>query len=134
MVLLFYFYQRKLLCISYYKIIICVCGVEVAVLQHVRAQNFTERDSFLYKIEWYIFLIAKAEEMQQNKRKYNVESTDIVFMGGKMKQHIFLASPHMSEEGYEQAYIREAFETNWIDRCSQPFPALASFGLLFRTL
>lgn len=35
-------------------------------------------------------------------------------MGGKMKQHIFLASPHMSEEGYEQDYIREAFETNWI--------------------
>ena len=43
-----------------------------------------------------------------------MESTDIVFMGGKMKQHIFLASPHMSEEGYEQDYIREAFETNWI--------------------
>lgn len=31
-----------------------------------------------------------------------------------MKQHIFLASPHMSEEGYEQGYIKEAFDTNWI--------------------
>ena len=31
-----------------------------------------------------------------------------------MKQHIFLASPHMSEEGYEQQYIKEAFDTNWI--------------------
>lgn len=31
-----------------------------------------------------------------------------------MKQHIFLASPHMSEEGYEQTYIKEAFDTNWI--------------------
>lgn len=31
-----------------------------------------------------------------------------------MKEHIFLASPHMSEEGYEQEYIREAFDTNWI--------------------
>lgn len=31
-----------------------------------------------------------------------------------MKQHIFLSSPHMSEEGYEQEYIREAFDTNWI--------------------
>lgn len=31
-----------------------------------------------------------------------------------MKQHIYLASPHMSEEGFEQDYIREAFETNWI--------------------
>ena len=30
------------------------------------------------------------------------------------KQHIYLASPHMSEEGYEQAYIKEAFDTNWI--------------------
>ena len=28
--------------------------------------------------------------------------------------HIFLASPHMSEEGYEQAYVKEAFDTNWI--------------------
>ena len=31
-----------------------------------------------------------------------------------MKQHIFLASPHMSEEGYEKEYIKEAFDTNWI--------------------
>ena len=31
-----------------------------------------------------------------------------------MKQHIFLSSPHMSEEGYEQVYIKEAFDTNWI--------------------
>ena len=27
---------------------------------------------------------------------------------------IFLASPHMSEELYEQYYIKEAFDTNWI--------------------
>lgn len=31
-----------------------------------------------------------------------------------MKQHIFLSSPHMSEEGYEQRYMKEAFDTNWI--------------------
>lgn len=31
-----------------------------------------------------------------------------------MKQHIFLASPHMSDEGYEQEFIKEAFDTNWI--------------------
>lgn len=30
------------------------------------------------------------------------------------KHHIFLASPHMSSEGYEQEYIKEAFDTNWI--------------------
>ena len=30
------------------------------------------------------------------------------------KKRIFLASPHMSDEGYEQAYIKEAFDTNWI--------------------
>lgn len=34
--------------------------------------------------------------------------------GGKMKQHIFLASPHMSKEGYEKEFIKEAFDTNWI--------------------
>ena len=28
--------------------------------------------------------------------------------------HIFLSSPHMSGEGFEQEYIREAFATNWI--------------------
>ncbi|SCJ97266.1 UDP-4-amino-4-deoxy-L-arabinose--oxoglutarate aminotransferase [uncultured Eubacterium sp.] len=31
-----------------------------------------------------------------------------------MKDRIFLASPHMSEEGYEKSYIKEAFDTNWI--------------------
>lgn len=29
-------------------------------------------------------------------------------------EKILLASPHMSDEGYEQAYIKEAFDTNWI--------------------
>ena len=29
-------------------------------------------------------------------------------------ERIFLASPHMSDEGYEQQYIKEAFDTNWI--------------------
>lgn len=27
---------------------------------------------------------------------------------------IYLSSPHMSEEGYEMEYIKEAFDTNWI--------------------
>jgi len=27
---------------------------------------------------------------------------------------IYLSSPHMSDEGYEQEYIKEAFDTNWI--------------------
>ncbi len=30
------------------------------------------------------------------------------------RKRINLASPHMSEEGYEMEYIREAFATNWI--------------------
>ncbi len=30
------------------------------------------------------------------------------------KKRIFLASPHMSAEGYEMDYIKEAFDTNWI--------------------
>lgn len=34
--------------------------------------------------------------------------------GIKMKKRIFLSSPHMSEEGYEQQYVKEAFDTNWI--------------------
>lgn len=31
-----------------------------------------------------------------------------------MADKIWLASPHMSDEGYEMAYINEAFDTNWI--------------------
>lgn len=31
-----------------------------------------------------------------------------------MGERIFLSSPHMSDEGYENHYIKEAFDTNWI--------------------
>ena len=30
------------------------------------------------------------------------------------KKKIWLASPHMSKEGYEQQYVQEAFDTNWV--------------------
>ena len=31
-----------------------------------------------------------------------------------MNKKIYLSSPHMSEEGYEEKYVKEAFDTNWI--------------------
>lgn len=31
-----------------------------------------------------------------------------------MTDKIWLSSPHMSDEGYEMEYIKEAFDTNWI--------------------
>jgi dTDP-4-amino-4,6-dideoxygalactose transaminase len=31
-----------------------------------------------------------------------------------MTDRIYLSSPHMSDEGYEKQYIKEAFDTNWI--------------------
>ncbi len=31
-----------------------------------------------------------------------------------MAEKIWLSSPHMSDEGYEQEYLKEAFDTNWI--------------------
>lgn len=31
-----------------------------------------------------------------------------------MSKNIFLASPHMSDEGFELAYVNEAFQTNWV--------------------
>jgi len=31
-----------------------------------------------------------------------------------MSKKIYLSSPHMSDEGYEMEYIKEAFESNWI--------------------
>ena len=32
----------------------------------------------------------------------------------KSNKKIYLSSPHMSDEGYEMEYIKEAFDTNWI--------------------
>nr|WP_246596258.1 aminotransferase class I/II-fold pyridoxal phosphate-dependent enzyme [Bacillus alkalicola] len=32
----------------------------------------------------------------------------------KVSERIFLSSPHMSDEGYEMEYVKEAFDTNWI--------------------
>src|SRR5690606_23924370 len=32
----------------------------------------------------------------------------------RVKERIFLSSPHMSDEGYEMQYVQEAFDTNWI--------------------
>lgn len=31
-----------------------------------------------------------------------------------MSKRILLASPHMSDEGFEQEYVKEAFDTNWV--------------------
>ena len=31
-----------------------------------------------------------------------------------MNKRIFLASPHMSDEGFEKEFVKEAFDTNWI--------------------
>ncbi|QSX05275.1 aminotransferase class I/II-fold pyridoxal phosphate-dependent enzyme [Sedimentibacter sp. zth1] len=31
-----------------------------------------------------------------------------------MAEKIWLASPHMSDEGYEMEYVKQAFDTNWI--------------------
>ena len=31
-----------------------------------------------------------------------------------MGKRIYLSSPHMSDEGYEMQYVKEAFDTNWI--------------------
>lgn len=31
-----------------------------------------------------------------------------------MKEKIYLASPHMSDEGYEREFVENAFDTNWI--------------------
>ena len=47
-----------------------------------------------------------------------------------MAKRIYLSSPHMSDEGYEMKYVKEAFDTNWIaplgenvDRFEEEFAA-----------
>ena len=41
---------------------------------------------------------------------YNFEKKGGLFMN----KRIYLSSPHMSDEGYEQSYVKEAFDTNWV--------------------
>lgn len=36
------------------------------------------------------------------------------YKGDTLMNRIFLASPHMSEQRYEQEFVQEAFDTNWI--------------------
>ena len=42
-----------------------------------------------------------------------------------MNKKIYLASPHMSDEGYEQEYVKEAFDTNWIAPLGLSFPTIS---------
>lgn len=46
------------------------------------------------------------DPVERVRKKYNIKQPG--------EQRIFLSSPHMSDEGYEMEYIREAFDTNWI--------------------
>src|SRR5690554_1662837 len=43
--------------------------------------------------------------------KGNTNMTNNTF---ENKNKIYLASPHMSDEGYEMQYVQEAFDTNWV--------------------
>lgn len=60
-----------------------------------------------------------ADEKGKNEihKKYAINCR-IAFKQGKevlaMAKRIYLSSPHMSDEGYEMEYIKEAFATNWI--------------------
>lgn len=51
-------------------------------------------------------------------RLHNVIDSTVGNIGvkgiGTMAEKIWLASPHMSAEGYEMEYIKQAFDTNWI--------------------
>lgn len=44
----------------------------------------------------------------------------------EQKKRIYLASPHMSEAGYEQMYIKEAFDTNWVSSLGKNVDQLES--------
>ena len=39
---------------------------------------------------------------------------DAMVKNGDKIKRVYLSSPHMSDEGYELNYIKEAFDTNWI--------------------
>lgn len=51
--------------------------------------------------------------MRISQRKYQLVN-DKRKEANAMPERIYLSSPHMSDEGYEMQFIKEAFDTNWI--------------------
>jgi len=47
-------------------------------------------------------------------RRHEEHEEEKRMMTKKQNKRIYLASPHMSDEGFEEAYVKEAFDTNWI--------------------
>jgi len=45
---------------------------------------------------------------------FNLERKSNMAESLTKSERIFLSSPHMSDEGYEMQYVKEAFDTNWI--------------------
>ena len=45
-----------------------------------------------------------------------------------MADRIYLSSPHMSDEGYEMEFVKEAFETNWIAPLERMSMSLKEFA------
>lgn len=54
--------------------------------------------------------ISKTDDI--NFDLYHIRKDDGKMVDNTMK--IWLASPHMSNEGYEMQYVQEAFDTNWV--------------------
>ena len=48
----------------------------------------------------------------QNNKEINTEELITQFMSER--KTIYLCLAHMSEEGWEQKYVKEAFDTNWV--------------------
>jgi dTDP-4-amino-4,6-dideoxygalactose transaminase len=47
-------------------------------------------------------------------KNYRNEGDIVLEQDKPANRKIYLSSPHMSDEGYEMAFIKEAFDTNWI--------------------
>jgi len=52
--------------------------------------------------------------MKKTQNSHSKERIAIMVDNESNKDKIWLASPHMSDEGYEMQYVKEAFDTNWI--------------------
>ena len=44
------------------------------------------------------------------------------------RKRIYLCLAHMSEDGMEQKYVKEAFDTNWVVLLLGPGPGTKSLG------
>ncbi|MEI7668170.1 MAG: aminotransferase class I/II-fold pyridoxal phosphate-dependent enzyme, partial [Erysipelotrichaceae bacterium] len=83
----------------------------IVAMPSVKSERLDDIVHICKKTSCSIQIIPSVLDIFNGKISYNLVREN---MGTKMDEKIWLASPHMSDEGYEIKYVQEAFDTNWI--------------------